>query len=180
VNRLALAGALAWSALGCRDIDRFDTEDGTAYCGAMVNFSQKNSFIPSVGGRPDLRLKLQLDTDSLTVQPGVITSNDALNGLCKPLPSFDAAPLRAIPEVLNDPLSLIEFGDGREYNFFAWADSTCQGTMLAVVSLMKNDSVEVRLLKPKPNPPPGAPDEERPGFILFQLTRRESGSRCLE
>jgi hypothetical protein len=172
VKRLFCAGALALTSLGCRNIDRFDTENGAAYCGPMVSFPQKGF----VKKEPDLRLALELDIDSLTAFPGVITTNDVV-GFCQPAPLFDAAPLRAIPEVLNDPLSLAEFGDGREYNFFAWADSTCQGTMLAVVSLMKNDSVEVRLLKPKPNPAPNAPEEEQPGFILFQLTRSDSGCK---
>lgn len=176
MKRLVLAGALAWSLLGCSNIDRFDTENGAAYCGGMVNFYQ-SGFIRSGVERPDLRMALELDMDSLTVQPGAITTStrDPTGGLCGPLPLFDHAPLRAITGVMNDPLSLIEFGDGREYNFFAWVDSTCLGSMVSVVSLMKNDSVEVRLLKPKPEPAPGAADEVRPGFILFQLTRDDDG-----
>jgi hypothetical protein len=172
VNRLLCAAALALTSLGCRNIDRFDTENGAAYCGSMLNFQQRGFVDTDIEDRPNLKLMLELDTDSLTVQPGAITTNDP-KGLCDPDPLFVAAPLRAIPEVLNDPISLLEFGDGREYNFFAWADSTCQGTVLAVVSLMKNDSVEVRLLKPRPKPVENAPEEDQPGFILFQLARSE-------
>ncbi len=38
--------------------------------------------------------------------------------------------------------------------------------ILAVVSLLKNDDVEVRLMRP---PPPG----EKPGFGLFPMTRHK-------
>lgn len=176
---LALLGAPL--LLGCRNIDRFDTEDGAAYCGEMVNF-EHNGF---VRGEPDLAMQLELDTDSLTVQPGVITTSDRavpgrLGGLCTPLPLFDAAPLRAIPEIMSDQLSLLEFGDGREYNFFAWVDSSCLGTVVAVVSLMKNDMIEVRLLKPKPAAPDNAPAAEQPGFILFRLNRGEKPCKKIQ
>jgi hypothetical protein len=174
VNRLVLAALFAPLWLGCRNIERFDTESGAGYCGYMVNFGN-NFFIPP-GSRPTLALRLELDIDSLTVQPGFLTTNDT-DGFCVPAPLFDRAPLRAIPEVMNDPLSLLEFGDGREYNFFAWVDSSCQGTMVSVVSLMKNDEVEVRLLKPKPMPAPEALDKDRPGFILFRLARQDGPCR---
>ena len=88
---------------------------------------------------------------------------------------FDNAPLRAIPELDHDPLSTLEFGEGRDYNFFAWVDSTCQGTMLSLVSLMRNDAIEVRLLKPAAMPPAEAQAAHRPGFALFTLSRKNEG-----
>jgi hypothetical protein len=182
---LALLGAPL--LLGCRNVDRFDTEGGAAYCGEMINFGE-NGF---VRGEPNLAMQLELDTDSLTVQPGVITTSDRLitradgtvaseGGVCTPLPLFDAAALRAIPEIMGDQLSLLEFGDGREYNFFAWVDSTCLGTVVAVVSLMKNDTVEIRLLKPRPAAPDNAPVGEQPGFILFRLNRGEKPCKKIQ
>ena len=116
------------------------------------------------------------DARFICTSAGVIapTTND-VTGLCEPRPILDGSPLRAIAEVQNDPLSLLEFGDGREYNFLAWVDSTCQGTLLAVVSLMKNDDVEVRLLKPKAAPAADALSADRPGYIVFQLKRRSEG-----
>ena len=113
--------------------------------------------------------------------PGVITTDDAARGLCSDdgRPLIDQAPLRAIEELSHDPLSLLEFGDGREHNFFGWVDSTCQGTMVAVVSLMSDDKVEVRLLKPAPLPMPDAPPERRPGFALFPLDAPELRLRLL-
>jgi hypothetical protein len=124
------------------------------------------------GERPVvLRLRFDLDVDSLTTRPGPLTTSDATLGLCAPAPLIDHAPLRAIPEVMHDAISTAQFGDGRDLNFFGWVDSTCQGTMLSVVSLMNDGSVEVRLFKPASLPPPGAGPEARPGFGLFQLDR---------
>jgi hypothetical protein len=170
----ALLGALL--LLGCRNVDRFDTEPGAAYCGGMVNFGQ-NGF---VARQPNLVMQLELDMDSLTEQPGIMTTGDQISGLCKPLPVFDGAALRAIPEVMNDQLALLEFGDGREYNFFAWVDTTCMGTVVAVVSLMKNDEVEVRLLKPKAAAETGTPKVDQPGFILFRLRRDEKPCKGIQ
>jgi hypothetical protein len=178
VKRLAVLAVGACSLAGCRNIDRFDTEPGVAYCGEMVSFDQ-NGFLRPGTGRPNMRMQLELDIDSLTVRPGVITTGDG-DGLCalpapaEPRPLFVQAPLRAIPQVMTDQLSLIEFGDGREYNFFAWVDSSCLGTMVAVVSLMKNDEVELRLLKPKPMPADNAPEADQPGFILFRTSRGQT------
>ena len=170
MRSLAAAVLGACLVFGCRNLDRFETEEGMAYCGPMVNLAQ-NGFDSR---QPDLKMQLELDMNSLTVQPGLLTTTrDGDGGVCFPFPPFEKASLRAIPEIMHDQLALLEFGDGREYNFFAWVDSTCFGTVVAVVSLMKNDDVEVRLLKPKPEPAPGAPEADQPGFILFHLVRQK-------
>jgi hypothetical protein len=113
-----------------------------------------------------------LDTNQLTSVPGFLSSDDAASGLCSANGQalFQDAPLRAIPEVDHDVLSTLSFGEGHEHDFFAWVDSTCQGTMLAVVSLMKNNQVEMRLFKPARLPQTGAPPAETPGFAVFHLT----------
>jgi hypothetical protein len=176
-RQIVLGALCACAALGCRDLSRFDTEGDEAYCGSLVSSPTfQEGFLPE-GEPPRLRLKLQLDTDALSSLPGVLTSNDADRGLCSAdgRPLIDQAPLRAIEELSHDPLSLLEFGDGREHNFLGWVDSTCQGTMLAVVSLMSDEKVEVRLLKPAALPAPEAPPERKPGFALFPLTRQKQG-----
>jgi hypothetical protein len=159
-------------ATGCRNLDRFDTVEGEAYCGSLVNapFAHEG-FVPE-HAPPTLKIRLRLDVDDLTSRPGTISTNDADEGLCSPQPLFDEAELRAIEEALHDSLSTLEFGHGREHNFLTWVDSTCQGTMIGVVSLMKSDDVELRLLKPAPLPVENAGPEERPGFAQFRLRRR--------
>jgi len=158
-------------ALGCTDLSDYELEADEAYCGSMVSAPVfQSGFLPE-GVPPTLRLRLHLDVDALTTLPGKLTSDDRADGLCKDSdqPLFDEAPLRAIPEVLHDPISTLEFGQGRVHTFFAYADSTCQGTMLSVISLMKNKDVEVRLFKPAAMAKSDAPAAESSGYALFYL-----------
>lgn len=172
---LALATAAALG--GCRSLARFDTEPPAAYCGAIVGGAAFHDGFIRSGAPPSLELSLQLDTSSLTTRPGSLTSNDGASGFCSPAPLFEGAPLRAIPKMLNDALSQADLGPGHEHTFFAWIDSVCQGTMVAVVSLLTNGDVEVRLLKPGPEQPVDAPEDaaKSPGFALFYLQRRANG-----
>jgi hypothetical protein len=164
---------------GCRSLDRFDTSGEAAYCGSIVGAQGslfQDGFIPE-NTPPSLSIVLELDTNNLTSRPGTLTSNDQTTGLCRATgePLFRNAPLRAIPEIFHDDLSGAEFGEGHQHDFFAWVDSTCQGTMVAVVSLLTNGAVEVRLMKPAADPPDGAPAAERPGFAKFYLRKNEHG-----
>ena len=168
---LALA-ALLWLG-GCRNLDRFDTDDDSAYCGSLVSAPFAHTGFVAEDEPPTLRMRLRLDTDQLTTVPAIVATNDVERGLCAPEPLFDDSRMRAMKEAFHDPLSALQFGQGREYNLLAWVDSSCQGTMVAVISLMKSDDVEVRLLKPAPSPPRDAPPEELPGFALFRLSRRQ-------
>lgn len=175
--------ALLLSSSACTSLERFDTPNGAAYCGSLVAAPPfEAGFVPE-SARPSLNLALTIDGTALTTRSeapaivGRLSSDDAANGLCSAdgQPLFNGAPLRSMPALDRDPLSSLEFGSGRDYNFFSWVDSTCQGTMLAVVSLMRNDDVELRLLKPKPLPAPTAGAQDQPGFGLFYLARRKAG-----
>src|SRR5262245_33858261 len=132
-----VVGTLLVFASGCRSLDRFRLESNQTYCGSMVSapvFQEGLLPLPSATSPPTLKLRLDLNVDGLTSRPGPLTTDDATTdhvGLCAPAPLFDRAPLRAIPEVMHDAISSMQFGDGRDLNFFAWADSTCQGTMLS-------------------------------------------------
>jgi hypothetical protein len=153
-------------AAACTDLSKYQLEDNEAYCGKMVSAPLfQSGFVPD---EPVLRLRLHLDIDALTSAPGTLTTDDSDRGYCKDTnqPLFDEAKLRAIPEVLHDAISTLEFGQGRVHSFFAYVDSVCQGTMLAVVSLMKNHEVELRLFKPAAE---SAPATESSGYALFHL-----------
>ena len=149
---------------GCHDLDRFDTSNGDAYCGSIVTAP----FIRDTSYPPNMRMQLHLDTSTLTTTPGDISTDDEL---CSAGPLIKNSQMRALAEVQSDPLSQMQFGEGREQNLFAWVDTTCQGTLLAIVSLMQNDDVEVRLLKPEPAPPSG--EKPHSGFAVFQLKRHK-------
>jgi hypothetical protein len=166
---------------GCRTLDRFDTPKGEAYCGAIVSAP----FVRE-GFAQDLRMRLTLDTSKLTTTPGTISTDDGNVACTSRQPQLADAPMVATEAIFHDQLSTFDFGEGREQNFFAWVDSSCTGQMLAVVSLMKNDDVEVRLLKPPAAPAapsdggtsdagtaPDAGVSPSPGFALFQLARQK-------
>ena len=170
---LALFGAC--SAFGCHDLDGFDTKNGEAYCGSILRQPAFQDGFQPTGHPPDLELALTLDTGKLTSEPGRLRSNDTVGGLCGDQPLFQEAPLRAIPEVDHDAISTLSFGEGHVHDFFVWVDSTCQGTMLGVVSLLKNDQVELRLFKPAHKPVPNAPPDQTPGFAMFHFEVQKGG-----
>jgi hypothetical protein len=146
----------------CNDLERFDNGDGSAYCGNIVAASFARS---GFDNRP--RLQLRLDMSSLDRIPGVITTDDQVDGPCRPAATFANAPLRLSKQLQADPLSQLEFGEQRELNLLTWLDSTCDGTYLGVVSLLRSDDVEVRLMRSERDDN----DEESGPFGLFRLTR---------
>jgi hypothetical protein len=160
VLRAARVLALLGLGTGCRDLERFDTGEGGAYCGTIID-----SDFTRAGFQPGLALRLTLDIDALATAPGTLTTDDT-GGTCSPLPLLDNAPLLVTPALFADPLSQLEFGSTRDHNFMAWVDSTCQGSVLAVVSLMHAGEVEVRLLGRG-----GDPSGEQ--FGVFQLQRND-------
>ena len=184
LRALALgAVVLAPLSSGCRTLDRFDTGESEAYCGNIVQSVVREGFTPA------LRLRIRLDTDHLASAPGTLTTNDDVDnpdtpdderGDCAPQKLFDETPMLVTEEVLHDPISTFDFGTGRDHNFFAWSQSSCKGPIFTVVSLMKNDDVEVRLMRaPFPKlADAGAADAgaavetDRGGFAVFQLTRQ--------
>jgi hypothetical protein len=165
---------LRWSALalgvcafsGCKAIDEFDTGTHDAYCGQVVGAP----FVRE-GFDRQLQLQIQLHLATLNTLPGEITTDDSDIGLCAPLPLFDAAKLRAPNKLESDALSTLSFGDSSLLNFMSWVDSTCQGTYLAVVSLLQDKSVEVRLLRGKLDPE----GHEVGAFGIFKLKRAVGG-----
>ena len=174
--------------LSCRSLDRFDTKNDAAFCGQLVSAPAfHDGFVPELeDGEPKLQLtmKLTLDTSQLstfsndrTTQVNALSSNDSDLGLCAPggHALFESSPVRGIPQVDHDTLSTLTFGEGHDEDFFAWTDSTCQGTMLALVSLLRKGDVELRLFKPAALPLPLAGPERSPGFGLFYLKRSEKG-----
>jgi hypothetical protein len=180
---LLLLGPLAVT-LGCRSIDRFDTTNSAAaYCGDIVYAPSFTDGFLVDNQPPTLRMQLTLDVSQLhsssdgTAFLGRLTSNDAESGLCSDQGDalFKSALLRAIPQVDHDAISSLSFGEGHDEDFFAYVDSTCLGTMLAVVSLLRSGDVELRLFKPALMPQPDADAKARPGFSLFSMKRNEEG-----
>jgi hypothetical protein len=173
--KLLLALALLGLFCGCRSLERFDTAPGTAYCGSMVPAGFVHGGLLPANIPPRLFMRMTLDTSRLDSVPGLISTDDAVRGLCAPLPLFQDAELRAVEQVAHDDLLLLEFGSGREHNFVAYVESTCQDSVVAIASLMKDDSVELRLLKPGRAPRAEGEAPRDPGFGIFKL-RQQRGN----
>lgn len=157
--------ALLPSLFGCNHLERFDNRDGSAFCGNVIAAEFVRQGFDNLP-----RLQLRLDMTSLDRLPGRLVSDDAKDGPCKPKALFENAQLRVSTKLQADPLSQLTFGDQSEMNLLTWVDSTCDGTYLAVVSLMRNDDVEVRLMRSQAGP---KHDEQGP-FGLFKLTHHDT------
>ncbi|WP_437280638.1 hypothetical protein WME90_08780 [Sorangium sp. So ce375] len=172
---LALAGAMsAGGAAGCDDLSRFSTADGEAYCGAITLGGAFRA-----GLSPRVQMRLTLDADALDgpEPPGALWTYEAPDGAAPERRLLDGAPLRPIGALAHDPLSRLEFGEGRERNAIYAIDASDPETepLLAVLSLRTDESVEVRLLRPG-RAPLASGEAEAPGqrqvFGNFRLTRR--------
>jgi hypothetical protein len=151
----------------CEKLDQFDTKGDSAYCGAVVDASFVRTSEANGGFAHAARLELHIDTSKLNTSPGELTSDDQS---CNGGPTFDGAVLRVVQEVLHDPLSSMTFEDGQVQNVIAWVDTSCRGSMLAIVSLLKTDRVDVRLLEPRDLAAQG-----KDVFTLFSLSRYDNG-----
>lgn len=169
---VALVAALGGGACSFQDTTQFDT-NGTAaaYCGRIVGLEEVRTPERFDGFSGVLGARLTLDLSSEETI-GTLTTNDP-TGPCSPEPTFSAAPLRTMRALQGDPLSDLAFEYGQIQSKLAWVTSTCRGSMLAVVSLMTDSTVRLRLLKDLSPTPIGA--DPQPGFCLFPLARSESG-----
>jgi len=126
--------------MGCRDLSRFSTAGGGTYEGAIA----EGSFVRS-GFSGDTKVCMTLDTDHMQDAPGTISTSDG---------RFKSEPLRPIPELFNDPLSTLNFGEGRVKNFVYVArptgDTTDKSDVTVVLSLLQSSDIEVRMLRSAP------------------------------
>jgi hypothetical protein len=165
--------AVALVSTGCKNLDKFDTAQGQAYCGELVSEKYgSEGFEYWTKQNEPLKLAFTLDTSHLEDVPGKLRSNDAGFGPCTPLPLFDDAPLRVIQTARGDRLANIRLGDDHEEEVLVYVDSTCSGSMFAILSLVQDGSTELRLLRPAPDI--RGPVADLPRFGVFTLNKRET------
>ena len=164
---------------GCKSVERFDTGRDSVYCLDLIGETfAESGLVPDDGGVPtssagnQLRLALTIDSQYLSTRPGVLWSNDAEFGLCRPLPLFDKVPLRTIQPALNDVVSSVQLTSDHIQDVFTWVDSTCQNTMVGILSLIDGGSVEMRLFKPKSAADENGTAQQRSGFGVFARSQR--------
>lgn len=153
-RRSSLWVVLFIGVAGCKDITRFDTKPGEAYCGAVV----QGPFVRT-GFGPAVQLRLTFDSANIASSPGNVTTTDGL---------LNETPLRAIPQVFHDPLSSLDFGEGRQRSLIYVATTNdVASPATVIVSLMESGDVEVRILRGAPDP--SGQDPTAPLFGVFPL-----------
>jgi hypothetical protein len=174
IHSAALLAAGSAHLSGCRSLDKFELGEHEAFCGALVSAPAFQEGLLPDDTPPTLRLRLTLDVNALATRPGTLSTDDSDRGLCsgQGRALFEEANLRTVSEALHDPISTATIGEGREQNVLAYVDSSCGHSMLAVLSLLSNGGVEVRLFKPGPEADENAAPTQRPGFGLFVLERQ--------
>lgn len=160
--------------VSCKSVDRFDTGPNGAFCGEMISGGTSDGLIPD-GSAIDLKLALTLSSQQLKDYPGRLTSNDVTGGLCEGTRLFDDAKIRTVQKALLDSIATVQITPDHEQDLFTWVDSSCQGTFLAILSLMYDGTTEIRLFKPMHEADAGAPASQRDGFGVFSLTRSDTG-----
>jgi len=155
---LFAACALTAASLGCDHFDRYGTGNGS------LEGVVETADLVRAGFAPGTRVCLELDTGRLQSTPGNVSSSDG---------RFVHTALRPIPALASDTLSNLSFADGQVRNllFALRASGTPARDILAVVSLLDDGRVDLRLL----DGAPGAPDLE-PLYGVFPLERK--ASRC--
>jgi hypothetical protein len=156
--------------LACHDLSSFSTASGGSYEGPIESARFVRAGLPGSS-----RMCLTIDTDHLQDAPGTLSTSDGL---------FAKTPLRSIPQLWQDPLSTLSFGEGRIQNAVYVAHGNAAdggaasggGDVFVVISFMVSDAVEVRLLRGAPSsgggPAPAGPPSL---FGVFSL-KRASGA----
>jgi hypothetical protein len=149
--------SIALVALGaCTDVtswsNRGDHFEGVVVQGGFVR--------AGFGG--DVAMCLTFDGARVQDAPGALGTNDG---------RFNAASLRPIPQAWHDSFSTMSFGEGRVRNLpYVVQPTRGEPDAMAVVSLMKDDAIEVRIVRGAPGRDGGL--DEQPLFAVFRLERK--------
>lgn len=158
--------AISIALCGCKSIDQFTTEPGEYYCGYIV----QGPFVRS-GFGPGVQLKMTFDADAISTSPGKLSTDDKL---------FVEAPLEAIPQIAHDPISTLQFGEGRQRNLIFSVEPTSPlGGPPAIVflSLLEGGGAEVRLVRAASLRATAEVAEQTPLFGVFPLNRSREGCK---
>ncbi|MEO7327845.1 MAG: hypothetical protein ABI193_04665 [Minicystis sp.] len=177
--------ALALAGLSCSDLDHFSSGEGDAYCGAITLGGTFRA-----GFSPRVQMRLRIDASRLDGPggAGTLSTFEAADSARPERRLLDKAVLQRIPALENDPLSQLDFGEGRLRSVIfgvtpndpavraasGAADAVPSESILAILSFLNDDRVEVRLLRPgvvSPSSEP-VPDGRRPLFGVFPLSRQ--------
>lgn len=151
-RRLLLLALALPAAGGCEDLSQFRAVGDEVFRGRVVGQNE----VDCVAGEPCAFIRrgfseasvveLTFDPTQATSAPGTITTSGETCG-----PTFTDEPLRPIPALLHDQLSLYDFpGEGRLRNYM-FALKPTSGPLagrdaIAFVSLLRSGDLELRIL----------------------------------
>ena len=146
ISRLAALG-LAAAGLGCTSVAGYSTAPDESYCGPLTSPA---AFSTGLAASAQMRLTLDATELEGDASPGSVWTVEAAEGRAPARHLLEAAALRRIPSLENDPLSVPDLGGGRDHtHLFALTPSPPgEAPLVGVVSLRSDDGVEVRLLQP--------------------------------
>jgi hypothetical protein len=162
LGEVAVFAAVASLGVACHDVSSFSTASGGSYEGPIASAS----FVRTGLGKS--RMCLTIDTNHLQDAPGAVSTDDGL---------FQKTPLRSIPQLWQDPLSTLSFGEGRIQNVVYMARGNAiggheAGDIFVVVSFMVAGDIEVRVLRGAPATTDGGSSPGLPSlFGVFTLSR---------
>jgi hypothetical protein len=149
--------------LACTDVGDYSTGPGECYFGQMVSFEYLTS--GEFGEHPGLELILDVDALGSAQSGTSITTTNLL---------FERADVIQMDQLIHDSLSLLQFPTGRVRNYLAFAQPKTGGPAVVTVSLMENNEVEVRILRPDMDPYDGV---DTSIFGVFQMVRKRDCSQ---
>jgi len=167
---LALAAVFC---VACTDTSRWNSEPGESFCGDVTAAPFVRAGLPE-----GMRMRLELDAEHLQSTPGRIWTTALSSG-----EKLTGAEMRVIPQILHDPVSTLNFGEGRVRNAMAVADlpstdpARPPSQLMVIISLLQSGDVEVRLVRGGPasaSTDAGPADPSGNLFGVFRL-RREKG-----
>ncbi len=154
--------------LGCADNARWSSEPGESWCGTVTAASFVRAGMPEATS-----LRLELDAERLQSAPGRIWTTPFTSG-----EKLTSSELRVIPQMLHDPLSTLNFGEGRVKNAMAIVDlpsvdpARPATQLLVVLSLLQSGDVEARLIRGA-SPGTATTTEVAQLFGVFKLERKK-------
>ena len=158
---LAIIAAAA-SSTGCRDLSQFATGPDENYCGQIV----PGDFVRQ-GFAPTVHMRVDFNPDRIQRTPGSISTDDGM---------FVDAPLRSIPQLVHDSLSMLRFGEGTMRNLLYGVKPSRGATAFAFLSLLESQNIEVRIVRGAPptnQEPPTSEDDDSDLFGVFPLTKQK-------
>ncbi len=143
----------------CTNVGDFSTIEDECYEGQIVGVQ----YVRSKTLDAETVMTMTLDSDALGQgnEGATITTDDG---------TFNNSKVSQMEQLTHDSLSMLQFPGGRVRNYLAYTQPTIGPPATIIISLMENDEVEVRVMRPDFN---DNDNEDSTLFGVFRLVRKE-------